>query len=689
MLIYLHVIFVACSITYEEVTSKALNFSRLLVCFQNCSVTFHHIEILRDGEGPWHQNHFDEVFFAMQNLALGTLLQVQVDNLHTTTGTTFKGSASTANYTKKHAECTVYIFLRRILSEKLIPKSRSWTQAEFTWFLHFKQSSSKQPSNIYYILKHFKLPAIYLEILNFLQVTLICIPCSRKSSRKDNDILPMLDPEGFQSPMQIRERWLWLNANMYRIIVILPSDLINSTQKSDDFSKGHITCTLLSSERSPFIEAHRCIAVVLREPGNVSVLRWVSEPQIGIHEMISESNLLSWRMNERSVIVHGMKSDDYGYIVLYGRKLANSQVVLKMKLILIPFVWWGWATILLLSLAISALLAVHITGMSISSVWKETIHLYFPLTSLLLDQPSRAHSYQGTATKELTQMALWFIWGLFCILVSNTYKGSLFSSLSFVETPAFPHSLRELIENGMLIGSTACYKQDKLRLSTLTDNLLPEIITATTDAFSRKMYAALKDSLVWFTNADLVSFANQTSSIGVTRVNFTLSKLPTDKFSVIDTFARIVNLKNYLEELRVFWVSKPVPLEPVFASRSFWSVEYNYFFPTFSRSLANAHELGLFNRWENLKDIKHSKSPGKVKRKKVLNTKHRRRNYVEQKLHARGISKWVYFEVLVNFSAFVKVCAVIFCFEVLWRRLTRFSFDIVVYFWILSKICGN
>ncbi|CAL8122933.1 unnamed protein product [Orchesella dallaii] len=169
---------------------------------------------------------------------------------------------------------------------------------------------------------------------------------------------------------------------------------------------------------------------------------------------------------------------------------------------------------------------------------------------LMLDQPAKfrvdplKHKYHF---QKITAIALWITWTSAALQISQVYKSTIFSCLSKVSIPHYPKTLSELTKSEMHVTT--------------------------------------------------IEWANQ--NISSFMVNNVLNErgLPLN-FVVLDQEDVIETMVSQLQIFSKKWVSKPIHLR-IFTRRTAWIAFRNYFYPPFTRSLAQIYESGVYSRWES------------------------------------------------------------------------------------------
>lgn len=290
--------------------------------------------------------------------------------------------------------------------------------------------------------------------------------------------------------------------------------------------------------------------------------------------------------NSLSVVSFGLELELYGLMVIVDRSLLEQSLD---ALIFAPFNWWVWLEILALCTGVALVIALkmELRFLKITALFRNI----FDLIMLAIEQGSSGR-LAIIARKALMSKTQFMMWAIFCLIVRELYRGSMFSELSSEPDPPWvPRSIESLVESKLVVGTF-------MSISKLEDNSgLTEMLS---DNYSRS------DSF-WKLGKTLTKFHN---IIGYTLPNFAFYSAihrrhvfgglsASKKFALVD---RMENL-NLMKELLGMpslgngkWVSRPSP-EHRLVSRKFILVQGNFLFPILKNGFARLHESGLPNKW--------------------------------------------------------------------------------------------
>lgn len=637
----------------------------LLEIFRTCSLTYYNLQDMEQRQPTLLQK--------LQNKFVEHNVTLQLFSFQTTSirnGSLQAGSSVVSTGHFKFSSCTVLIFPfeHSEISTELTMANFTFSSllSEFFWFLSASSSSPQSDKHVtkyHHIVKSHK-PAIYLEIANLSQVSFICLPCMRWTIEEVNQKIVLNKKDIFgrnPTPSHIRKSWIQLHSNMQQIPFASFKFQDLTYQIPQYFHTDHTTPCSPYPGVTNYFDPRVCTIILLSRTYNYSLtIRNVDKEDIGfsrLHFIIVDKayldqNLINSRKEGISLPIFGVDLDLYGFMVLYDKKNLHVNE-LRLLGILAPFPAWVWLAIGFLSFLTSTLLWWNWETSQI--IFGNLMHSWFTFTSLLLDQPSP--KIPG-GKDGLEKLKLWLPWSIFCLIISQGYRGFLFSSLAVVTTPVTPATVGELIGTGMLLGSTEVYYQPNgTRGPALCDKILPEL----TKLMKKKdMYLELQISVKWFGNSVVPISVNiskqKTVWVGAPP---TPIRVP-NKFAIIDPIYRLDFLRSLFEQLGVFWVS-PSIVEFTVLARGVWYTTNNYVFPIFSEWLSHVYESGLLERWQAFFTEHHKKLR---KREQMMLQGMYEKLQVLHRSHE--ISKEIYLDILLHYAAFIGASVLIFVSELLY-----------------------
>lgn len=512
-------------------------FREILKNFRECSLTYFHLP------------RATETIPNLKTIFGENLLQYKVSTYPNLI--VFDGNSVSSN---RFSLCTVFIFFVEHveLSKKIIRLSNaSEERSEFIWYL--KQDDIQNQSISYGPLSKSLRPGIYLEIRNFLEVFYICIPCENDS------ITATVGMPGIPATVNsIRQKWEEVNQNL-RLkniqVLFVPTDPI-----SNYFHSGQSAPYAQYPRRASTFHKSACTMILLRAMKNFTMLVGnVSETnnlqsEVKANQYIVKENVNFWKLYGRMGSVFGVEIVHYAFTTFINKNhLRNRHSEIKQNLIFAPMPWWTWSSLGALGFATSFLLFLEFD--KLKGRWSSegpTLNTFY----LLIDQPIPGISWNG----QLVKLGLMTVWCAFCLVISNAYRGFIFSCLTNPIKAVVPETLSELMESGIEMWTTdfCTNGSDPTKWSTLRDLMLPEIMSGSKTLGN--IYSNLRSSVQQI-NPYLVDLSVQ----AVTNKSFP------NKFAQIDPLWIINRTQALFQDAGGYWMSKPIT-EPILINRLIWVV---------------------------------------------------------------------------------------------------------------------
>lgn len=564
------------------------NFVEVLNAFRDCSITrFHYFSL--DSNEFIVQTEIDESFKISQILTLPILHKI-VKIYH------FKEHRHRpiSSYVRHHAYCKVYIWSQDRLLDTFFGGQNREPGSDFVWILAPLRKGDDISNSPYIDLISYLKPTIFMEIVDFQQFSLICIPCLTFDLENAGTVSIRTI---FPTMHDLVQEWRQLHGNMNSAYV--DPETFPYTKEFYTDQKGHLCSSL--------VDADTCSLLLISLKHNFSLSRLpFSNPLHGFHFyafsglILSKSNLRIWRKQRRQVIPYSTEATPFAFIVIYDADTIKGE---QINGILKPLKWWIWVIICGASSLFSGIFALE------SRSWRQFLEMWATLWALLVDQSVPAQLLRGCkVNKVMILIIAWGTWGLFCNTISQAYKSSLFSCLSAAPNPEKPENLPDLLESGLLIGTLDKFfigsRGDQKSSSMLMGAIIPDILQLPDVS---ETILKLEEEVIWFRNTmrsfTWNSLRDDTVSTGKGE-NDTM-RLP-KRYALLDPIDMINRVKLYLEIFGSQWISKPNLLS-VFMSRSFWVGCNNYFFPFFAHSLAQLDQAGIIAKWQLFLKKEHQK----------------------------------------------------------------------------------
>lgn len=696
---------ILCTLLYQ-LSCNTLTFHSLLATFNECSITYYHFINKSTSTIKSTRENTDLVQIKIHFKIV--LLQQMVTQANV--------SAKTMNVTfpirntNKLAPCSVLVFPQKHveLSRDLTTINNSsgdypYFHSEFIWFLKTigsEHSPGLATSYLDAVGSH--LPAVYLEIANFSTASLICFPCIASDFKSEVVTIRVesLNQFGRITVPEIRQIWMKLHTNLRGTQIGMDSK-VDWDQSAKYFHPGHTTPYSIYPGKPEFFDECFCAIILIKNMhnfsfGSESLERPIIHSTIYFRHFIDSSLIRFWRTDGLMVSPHGIFIRQSGFISFYDKnELFREQS--NLKGILAPFPWWAWINTGAFGILASFLMAIRKEQHTHTVSLRKCLGSCFILTALFIEQHTPVVTSKGAVGRFVT---LWFVWATFSLVVSNAYRGFLFSALASVTKPSTPLTVGELARPGMLIGTTSWHWQSEngsLAIkSTLTRSILPKIISYQNNSEKYQEYSRLQKSVYWVaSHISLAEFSvqasiNRTALVGpqshIIPIPYLLSVLDSNKslvvgpysrkiiipnkFGIIDSMVRIKWFKGWFQDIGSYWVSNPIS-EPRFMNHLVWDTHNNYLYRTFTLAIARIYESGMSDRWR-IFSLAYSE---KYIRKDIRNLTKGIVGSSKNLLKGHSVSRHIYLEILIHFGGFIAVSLLIFSLEWLHQQLTSTKAD--------------
>lgn len=642
---------------------KLENVANILGAFNNCSITYYHIvsnhfpSDTSPQNSNWDRHEISQRLIDKFDEIILQYVVVDLNRYWSKTGPPYLELGAS-----RYSACTVTILLRRYVrfmsaltkSETMFPKIRS----QFMWYL--KSSSDDGSEYPYYYLVNVERPAIHLEIenLDFRRVSAVCIHCSVKGATTTSNLNTGISI--FHTDITLIKRY-WIRQNSDLRGASIQSSI--ATNHNFFHSEQSVPCSSYP-DMTKLDVANHCLLILLGlkynltlvvNPENVPIQSYVLKLILQNSEMLQE-------INPGAISSHNIRQEFYAFAVFYDQsKIPILQI--KVNGILAPFPWWVWICIGAMGFTTSFLLAVKMENLN-QWLSMNILTNWFALTSLIVSQGAPIFGKRNDI------LLLWSVWAAFTLIISEAYRGFLFSSLVINVPPSTPRNLSELTESSMLILTTETVHDFTGEYSALSF-MLNSISIHEIRPKQKKIYNQLAQSLNLFTTSNLIRFAELCVLITVNKsavesTNLKKITIP-NKFAIFDSVTTLERFMSNLEVLGNYWISKPVT-EHRLGAKEGWNIAPNYMQPSISASIANVDQSGMFDWWE-----------------KSLNIYCKWDSIADVKFIAGGmwnshvtsdredkISKDVHWQILFYFGGCIAACFLIFISENIYRHISRF-----------------
>lgn len=308
--------------------------------------------------------------------------------------------------------------------------------------------------------------------------------------------------------------------------------------------------------------------------------------------------------------------------------LVSKPLPYRYDSLLQPLDLWTWISVILSILAVTYLLFVgicvkfHIRKGTKFPTAQDMIQVPMSVFCSLLEQgisDSFLKIFLVGYHRE-TIFHLWLLWLFACLVVSNSYKGKLFSFLTSVSDPVMPKTLRELVqqESTIFTFSRINFGTQEVPWSLVKDIVLEEIMNGQVANVNFPGYFVKLHEMTRFhgvnsiptmfvgqlfiQNHNLPQIKRSDLGIGSQR-----RPTPEDIGSTINILDSKIEILRIRYQLRLFgkkenWVSDARPVED-FVILQTVAVKKNFVYPILNLFFGQLRQSGLIDRWSRLYEL--------------------------------------------------------------------------------------
>lgn len=286
---------------------------------------------------------------------------------------------------------------------------------------------------------------------------------------------------------------------------------------------------------------------------------------------------------------------------MVGYRQLSSVLRHRVSGIMQPVTWPVCALMTLASILIATIFAfsVFANGMEWSTERFLQIlkRVWVSLNSLLVDQ-----SATDIKTQSLSRMVPWLLWSFLVLIVSQIYRGDLFSTLLHPEAPYVPRSLKALVATNMTVFSLDWFHKVLPNHHGSQGSFIVDLIHALKPTRNEEDKALLDSLLRNIHPSSSLGYAEFLSSywngIGIPGDNGAGSKVIPDQFAYMGKGEITKVIKYMLSQFTKSWISEEIPVLDYFERRT-PVISRNYVNQMFRVGMAGFSESGLQSLWQN------------------------------------------------------------------------------------------
>lgn len=448
-----------------------------------------------------------------------------------------------------------------------------------------------------YIVECARSPAVYLKIHNYSSVFAICIPCLPINQNLHFPIkYSQVDLAEQDLTRYIRKKWFLLNSNLQSEGVMTP---IQGDFVEHLYDNGQQTPCTRYPRRTSTIYHTECAIALFRQIHNITSPRPTSLEALyrrsAFPAKITKHTISEFSQYNIIPTHYDIDVQPWAYLMVIDKYYFHVTLSTQANLrhILQPFVWWTWLSLVTFSLVISFAIILsenEISWRSIKNV--EIFRVMLELYATLLEES--ATSIRSICRKaSFRQLCLFSFWCGLCLILAESYKSFLFTTLSVSDEPVAPETLEDLIESRVPIITTMTTQQNFK--SELISVIVSEIITGKTNDARTRLLKKLSESARWWPphRPGLVLEVVQNGKL--VPQNYKITKV-SEHFAILDPIEMVHEYQELFTVVGSKLITRPV-LHNIFVSRMSWFVTHNYMFKIFTSFIAQLSESGQIDRW--------------------------------------------------------------------------------------------
>lgn len=295
--------------------------------------------------------------------------------------------------------------------------------------------------------------------------------------------------------------------------------------------------------------------------------------------------------DDRVVVELGLVFDEWGYLIIKDR-LNNTNNVTENAAIINPFDAPTYCCLVFSFLAFW-IIVVMCESQTLSLAHHDAFLIATNLWGSLLEQSGCGPLFKNRGIIRNN----WLIWYFGMLVLSQSYKGTMFSYLTITKEQDYPKTLEQLANKDWdILTFIGKWHKGDLK-SVLKANMEEAIDTKTYPAYYKRILNKTK-----YINDRLRGMRKLTADLYMNQRNNKSSLGIGVPFAEFDLLKHVQMQKQMLEVyLPEKWTSPSVPVKN-FMTCMPWTVTRNAFYPVFKWYLGKIFESGLYTRWDSFHD---------------------------------------------------------------------------------------
>ncbi|CAG7829805.1 unnamed protein product [Allacma fusca] len=447
----------------------------LFTTFQNCALSLQTYSVISDSSKLASHKFSDELTqlsYGYGSLTATPVISRGLENL------SFKPKRLGTIIFTKYLSCYTQMYLSNFMEHN--PNQRL---SNFQRIPHYMKTLQENPeyvviftsrapsdhnhqnweisSNAYHLIGT---TAKFLFVRNYKRVQLLCFPClsSERDSTKYFIDLPELNFH------EISETYAKVNQNLRESLIIV------------NYYKSWVSCSPLATQRFK-IYAYACAHEAISSKLNFTTY----------FDNIDPTNLKTFEKATSTIITGWFSNKNSNYLVSNYTATANFEYVPTAEIFYpITFIWilqprlshaalWAamdykcWIFVVLTACKVIAILYIF------RSNSKPRIYMSNIILSFLLDQGQLPRKH-CLAILGIKAALIVIFWAYAALIISNAYKGALYSVMTSMSLPLIPTSLQDILDTAAFLVTTSfCYIPRKIGRQSLLHTTIDQMMGET------------------------------------------------------------------------------------------------------------------------------------------------------------------------------------------------------------------
>lgn len=429
---------------------------------------------------------------------------------------------------------------------------------------------------------------VILTVFDFQSVSMASLPYGKQKTYQN--IRLTLEPSFPEEALtKLRKVWLSHQNNFHQ------------TQIPIDKQNKLLTCHYFQTSKATFSK-DVCNLKLLESKLNFTLAVSSSNGFYAKHIMVSPKNVKSTKNNGLQWLSHGLQIKSYGFLVV----MDKSQIKFRDNP-LAPFDIPTWILTYVSVCSVAFMFLIHQEN-GTENLLRTWIAYKFCILLLLIDQPSPIRPTGSGRLKPFIQLLLWAVWALACLLISQIYRGDIFSNLATKQEPHVPETFDGVMDAfpGIpIVTLEICRKGKAIFMPCVLTMLSGNMKGYSKPGTMPRKYKVLMKSLRWIPFEEkekwgkmkhLLTERKPVSGITWNKSRTLLELHAQTRFVLVEPFQELQVFSQIMANTQ-YWASK-IARVPLFDRWNLWMIRGKYFQLVLGTYLKQLHEAGFGTRLE-------------------------------------------------------------------------------------------